>query len=369
MTSMRAAVAWGKASGLTRIGKSIADFRDRGSANYVELIVGIDEGGATWEGLELVRRVANRGYIFHDRAARTFHTKLYVISGESSASVVVGSGNLTMGGLFTNYEAAVLLQLDLPADARVLDDVSKYIDSIKEASQSCKAIDDDLMTALRGGGFSIFSEAASNRRRAERRNATNADGVFGSVNGLTSAPPSQLALVASDNESDDSTVADLGSDSANELDEGVSESAIGPRFGGTAGRRGFYKRLSPHDASLDQSPGQIIIPKRFEDFFPNLVLQWDQIDRGGSRQLEVLFPATFIDGEYRKDLREVRLIRYEPKASHKRRNTELRFTFHDRSVFRRFAEGDYIEFRAEGDSCVIRRVPAFEARSSKFAWL
>lgn len=49
----------------------------------------------------------------HNENASTFHPKVYVFKNETQAIVVVGSGNLTEGGLFTNYEASVVRVLDL----------------------------------------------------------------------------------------------------------------------------------------------------------------------------------------------------------------------------------------------------------------
>ena len=37
----------------------------------------------------------------------TFHPKLYIIDGETASVIVVGSSNLTRGGLFANYEAQI----------------------------------------------------------------------------------------------------------------------------------------------------------------------------------------------------------------------------------------------------------------------
>jgi len=50
-----------------------------------------------------------------DENESTFHPKLYLFKSADAADLVVGSGNLTTGGLFTNYEASLALSLDLTA--------------------------------------------------------------------------------------------------------------------------------------------------------------------------------------------------------------------------------------------------------------
>ena len=59
--------------------------------------------------------------IFHNENGPTFHPKMYVFSNDRNAEVIIGSGNLTRGGLLDNYEASIALTLDLTdADDRAL---------------------------------------------------------------------------------------------------------------------------------------------------------------------------------------------------------------------------------------------------------
>jgi hypothetical protein len=52
-------------------------------------------------------------WIFHNDNQSTFHPKIYCFSNSESADVIIGSGNLTQGGLFTNYEASLASNLNL----------------------------------------------------------------------------------------------------------------------------------------------------------------------------------------------------------------------------------------------------------------
>src|SRR4051794_39861743 len=97
------AVAWGKRSGLSRLTSAIGEFKRGGGR--AEAVLGVDEGGATKEGLQLALELFDSAYVFHDPGPRTFHPKIYVVRGDARAVAVVGSGNLTCGGLFTNFEA------------------------------------------------------------------------------------------------------------------------------------------------------------------------------------------------------------------------------------------------------------------------
>ena len=46
--------------------------------------------------------------VFHNPLPHTFHPKLYLFKSDDHAEMVMGSGNLTEGGLYTNYEAGCL---------------------------------------------------------------------------------------------------------------------------------------------------------------------------------------------------------------------------------------------------------------------
>src|SRR5690348_11934629 len=74
------------------------------------IILGIDEGGASIEGLRSAISDFDQATILHDTSG-TFHPKLYIVSCKTASVIVVGSGNMTRGGLFENYEAGVCLDL------------------------------------------------------------------------------------------------------------------------------------------------------------------------------------------------------------------------------------------------------------------
>ena len=112
-TTFRAAVAFVKRSGVDRIAASLGAFARRG---HVRMTLGIDVHGTSVEGLEsLLNCLGGQGEIrvFHNEHGPTFHPKMYVFSNDRNAEVIIGSGNLTQGGLYENYEASIALTLDL----------------------------------------------------------------------------------------------------------------------------------------------------------------------------------------------------------------------------------------------------------------
>lgn len=110
-TSFRAAVAFVKSSGVRHIERPLAEF---GAQRDVAITAGVSLGGTSIEGLErLAKAVRGRVWIFHNESGVTFHPKVYLFENTKKASLVVGSGNLTEGGLFVNYEASLRIDLDL----------------------------------------------------------------------------------------------------------------------------------------------------------------------------------------------------------------------------------------------------------------
>ena len=84
----------------------------------LQLTVGIDLGGTSREVLDELLRWNCDAFVFHNTIARaTFHPKVYLFESATTATLFVGSNNLTDGGFYTNYEAATRYDFDLPADA------------------------------------------------------------------------------------------------------------------------------------------------------------------------------------------------------------------------------------------------------------
>jgi hypothetical protein len=344
--------AWGKRSGLSRLADVLKQFRHRGGR--AEAIVGVDEGGATKEGLELALELFDRAYVFHDPGARTFHPKLYVVEGPSTATVAVGSGNTTKGGLYTNYEASAVLELDLneEADRNFLAEARAYHDRLTALTDFCKPLSSQLIEELLNDpNVVVVSESRANRERGRRR-ARQGSGVFGStpITGLREAPPPATEPVPGEDEDDDAVVTPPDEPEASELPE-VPETIEAETFG----IRGFFKALSKNDTSLRGSPGQIIVPIGFKAFFGDLNLVKDETATGGPREEDRWFPATFRDGGFEKRVENARVVFYVPAQAHRRKNNEVRFTFRDREILNRLSEDDVLVFGRENGEVVVTR--------------
>jgi hypothetical protein len=133
-TRLDAAVAFVKMSGVAHLAPSLYGFATR---NQVRIAVGIDQQGTSLEGLQTLWLVlggaASELYVLQNPAGNpspTFHPKLWLFRSETDALLICGSGNLTGGGLFTNYEAGVVLPLALddPTLRAVVDVLDQWSD-------------------------------------------------------------------------------------------------------------------------------------------------------------------------------------------------------------------------------------------------
>lgn len=213
-------VAWAKRSGLRRVRTQLEAVRDR--PGTTRLIVGIDEGGATRQGLELAREIFTSVHVLHDNSWRTFHPKIFLGAGPDRARLLVGSNNLTAGGVFYNYEASLECVLSLPADQRLVDEVRAYIDRLYADADVCKPLDDAL-----------FHELVNNPRYRVQDEDASKTAAGGAANG--DEPPEDV-----DREPD-------GPESAPELAFGKSAEPkrIGPLFA----------RVGPREAAASKAAG------------------------------------------------------------------------------------------------------------------
>jgi hypothetical protein len=370
------ATAWGKQSGLGRIISASAAFRDSGGAS--EVIVGIDEGGATREGLVLCLEMFDRVFVYHDPGPRTFHPKIYAVEGEDRATIVVGSGNLTMGGLFKNYEAAFVLETERgQPEWAVRGEVRSYFDALLGVGDAVRLLDAELIEQLAGEGW-VTSETRQNRRRSamNRELQHKRQQLFGrAVRGLAGAPASEVAALPAEEEDEDSAPPPGAAAVIDSEDAGIGVGTSEPEDDQPAaeedvgGASGFWKRLSNWDASGSSAPGQIQIPIQFLDFFPNMTDEVALTAGLGQGQSAAYFDVEFRDGAFTKRVDQARVILYEPAPHHARPNREIRFTFHDHEVFERLSPLDVLVFtEAGGEYSVERRDPGAMG-GGRWGWL
>jgi len=184
--SLTAAVAFVRRSGVQHIRSELRTFVAHGG--HVLLIVGVDQRGTSVEGLsDLLAAVGDTGEIWvnHDEDPYiTFHPKVYLFEGEESALLIVGSGNLTLGGLYRNDEVSSVSMLDLmdEGDAAELAVIKEAFNAwCDEESETARRLDPILLQALQDGGYVVLEAMA-------RSEGTSEAGAAGdTVEALTSA--------------------------------------------------------------------------------------------------------------------------------------------------------------------------------------
>lgn len=119
--SLAIVVAFAKVSGVLRIKSAVEEFRNRGGA--VTAFVGIDLNGTSYEALIALFHLCNELYVVHtESSTQTFHPKMYDLSNVDTAWTVVGSNNLTAGGLWGNFESFACNEFDFSSE----DDVQTH---------------------------------------------------------------------------------------------------------------------------------------------------------------------------------------------------------------------------------------------------
>ena len=155
-THFRAAVAFVKRTGTRHILNRLSTFSERGN---VEIIAGVDHRGTSKEGLRDLLHAAGpngRVILFHNPLPFTFHPKLYLFKSADRAEVLIGSGNLTEGGLYTNYESTVQLVFDLSnsEDADALRSIELDLDHWSDLSTgNALTLDAGLLERLTADGL------------------------------------------------------------------------------------------------------------------------------------------------------------------------------------------------------------------------
>jgi HKD family nuclease len=119
-------VAFVSESGVDLLEKQVA-----GCATHVTVFAGIRNDITSRQGLERLLSLGVKLYAV-DTGSRNilFHPKLYLIRGKSRARLIVGSANLTLGGLNNNIEAGVAFDFDLTDtnDKAVVDAIEARFD-------------------------------------------------------------------------------------------------------------------------------------------------------------------------------------------------------------------------------------------------
>lgn len=327
----RLMVAFVKTSGLIRIASAMDSFKENGG--HIEAVVGVDNRGTSKQALRMLYRLADEVYVYHDTSLnRTFHTKLYLLTNPgNNAIVLIGSSNLTAGGLFTNYEIMTQMDLDLanPGDCDLYKKINDIFTFYEDVSTGCSVrLSEEFMNLLESEEPSLLSDEETDVDESKLTDAEvavagaerqKAGSLFGT---RKFAPAPQPDLPA-----------------PRRVRKAARKSRVTPS--------GFWKTLSNFDVNPGSAPGQIIVPIRFAYHFPQVTMTQGPDVGGKGRQwecsLSVLFSAP--SGNIVAD--DARFIIYEPHTGHPRPNTESRFTFHNKGIFNLLSAGDILIFQRQ----------------------
>lgn len=148
-------VAFAKQSAIGRMNVHLMNFRNSGST--LEAIIGIDHHVTTYQAIEQLKNLSdNNTYIHHDRGFSDFHPKFFIFErNNNNKDILIGSSNLTVGGLFSNYEANVLLTPTGTAeDVNFIQEIDNYYNSVK-TNANTQRVTTQLLTQLFQQGLLI----------------------------------------------------------------------------------------------------------------------------------------------------------------------------------------------------------------------
>lgn len=103
-------------------------------AKQTRVFAGVRNEISSYQGLSRLYGLIGSGLHTVDTASRllVFHPKFFIVRGDKRARMIIGSANLTLGGLNNNIEASLLVDCDLAdkADAELVYKVESSLDAI-----------------------------------------------------------------------------------------------------------------------------------------------------------------------------------------------------------------------------------------------
>lgn len=325
----RLLVAFVKTSGLIRITNAINVFKENGG--HIEAIVGVDNKGTSKQALRMLHSLADEAYVYHDTSVnRTFHTKLYLlINPGNNATALIGSSNLTAGGLFTNYEVMTKIDIDLdnPDDNELYKEINEIFSFYENDSTGCSVrLSEEFMNLLENEEPNLLSDEETDVDESK----------------LTDA---ELAVAGTDRQKSGKLFGTRKFPPAPQPDLPAPRRVRSVRRKPRVAPSGFWKILSDFDVNPSSAPGQIIVPIRFAHHFPQVTMTQGPDAGGKGRQWECSLSVLFSDTGGNIVADDARFIIYEPHTGHPRPNTESRFTFHNKDIFNQLSAGDMLIFQ------------------------
>jgi hypothetical protein len=158
--------AWVRSTGLQSLLPSLQSLRARGGRS--ELIVGVDLKGTSRQGLVLAGRHFDSIHVVHDPAGRTFHPKAYLALGRDRGYALIGSNNLTAGGLGYNYETALACTFDPVEASGMVGEIRRFARTVTADTAICRKLSPRVLKRLADEGW-LADEDTDRRLRSEDR--------------------------------------------------------------------------------------------------------------------------------------------------------------------------------------------------------
>tara|TARA_Y100000034_G_scaffold134953_1_gene205001 strand:- start:992 stop:2176 length:1185 start_codon:yes stop_codon:yes gene_type:complete len=157
-------VAFLKYSGLKVIKDIIEDtLKNNGNVNF---IVGLDlyvtEPNALYELLDLCQKKYRLEFYLFNSKSSTFHPKMYASKGSKKSSVLIGSANLTNGGLSSNVEASIYSE----NDDLLFEECKKFFSDLIQNSNCKKASALDIREYELQ--YTVFKKELSKAKRSSK---------------------------------------------------------------------------------------------------------------------------------------------------------------------------------------------------------
>lgn len=186
-TKFRLIVAFAKSGPFLRLAPLLRNWLMAGKT--VEAIFGVDEKGTSIQALEKSLELMTNVNIVHRSGnfTSTFHPKLYLFQGNTNAIGYIGSNNFTVGGLETNFETLVKIEMSLPQDNDIL---SQFEICWERTLAVSRILTNDLMFELRENEL-IVDEISSRRdiNQRGRRSSNRQEIIFPKIRIV---PPSSV---------------------------------------------------------------------------------------------------------------------------------------------------------------------------------
>ncbi len=189
-SSFRFAVAWARQRGVELIASALEKY-----SGHSVGVIGLNQRGTSYEALYALYELLDELWIFYKHRFQTFHPKMYFFlpnpnNENQKAVTVIGSSNLTSGGLDSNFEVSWLQELDpnVPLDQVTLDEIQRYFQSLIN-SYFCHHVDstDFLDKLLNARYISLEGSLRTDTRKSIQQQTRQTAGAF-----LPEAPPPKI---------------------------------------------------------------------------------------------------------------------------------------------------------------------------------